>query len=244
MRRLYPEVGEEALDEVYGDVAVGSGPWLAIGMVSSVDGAATVGGTSGGLGQEGDRAAFRGLRAACDVILVGAGTVRAERYGPPRMRAHDVAVRRARGQAERPAIAVVSSSLDLAGADRLLAEDPAWRPIVVTHEGADPARVADLVDRGAEVVMAGSGRVDLRVAADALRARGMQRILCEGGPHLNGQLFDDGLVDEVFVTVAPILLAGPAPRIVVGQTAVEVPVDLVGVRQHGNEVLLRYRVAR
>ena len=244
MRRLYPDVGEEALDEVYGDVAVGSTPWLAIGMVSSVDGAATVDGVSGGLGQEGDLAAFRGLRATCDVILVGAGTARAEGYGPPRMRPQEVARRRARGQSERPVIAVVSSSLDLTGAERLIEDDPTWRPIVVTHADADRIRVADLADRGVEVVTAGVGRVDLAAAADALRDRGLRRILCEGGPHLNGQLLVDGLVDEIFVTVAPSLVGGPGSRIVVGDHAVDVALDLVGVRQHGNEVLLRYRVAR
>lgn len=244
MRRLYPQVGDEALDEVYGDVASGPGPWLAIGMVSSVDGAATLDGASGGLGQEGDLAAFRGLRAACDVILVGAGTVRVESYGPPRMRPHEVGRRGVRGQSDRPAIAVVSSSLDMTGADRLFEEDPTWRPIVVTHRGADPVRVADLVDRGGEVVTAGTGRVDLVAAVEALHARGLRRILCEGGPHLNAQLLADGLVDEVFVTVAPRLVGGAASRIVVGDHPLEVPLDLAGVRQHGNEVLLRYRVAR
>lgn len=244
MRRLYPDVGEEALDEVYSDVAAGSMTWLAIGMVGSVDGAATVDGVSGALGLEGDLAAFRGLRAACDVILVGAGTVRAEGYGPPRMRPHEVARRRARGQSERPAIAVVSSSLDLTGAERLFEQDPTWRPIVVTHQGADPVRTADLADRGVEVVTAGAADVDLTVAVDALRGRGLRRILCEGGPHLNGQLLAGGLVDELFVTVAPTLVGGSASRIVVGDHTVEVAVDLAGVRQHGNEVLLRYRVAR
>lgn len=244
MRRLYPDVGEEALDDVYGDVAAGSGPWLAIGMVGSVDGAATIDGVSGGLGQEGDLAAFRGLRAACDVILVGAGTVRAEGYGPPRMRPAEVARRESRGQSERPAIAVVSSSLDLTGAERLLEQVPTWRPIVVTHEGADPGRAADLADLGVEVVRAGAGDVDLTAAVDALRGRGLRRILCEGGPHLNGQLLADGLVDEVFLTIAPTLVGGPSSRIVVGDRTVDVALDLVGVRQHGNEVLLRYRVAR
>jgi riboflavin-specific deaminase-like protein len=244
MRRLYPAGGEEPLDEVYGDVAAGSGSWVALGMVTSVDGAATVDGVSGGLGQEGDRAAFRGLRAACDVILVGAGTVRAERYGPPRTRPHDVARRAARGQAERPAIAVVSSSLDLTGADRLLEEDPTWRPIVITHRGADPTLVAELTRQGVDVVTAGEARVDLVAAVDALRSRGMRRILCEGGPRLNGQMLAHGLIDEVFVTVAPRLAGGPAPRIVVGDALAETVLELVGVRQHGDEVLLRYRVAR
>lgn len=244
MRRLYPDPGEESLDDVYADVAAPARPWLALGMVSSVDGAATIDGVSGQLGHEGDRAAFRGLRSACDVILVGAGTVRAEHYGPPRTQANEIDRRRARGQSDHPAIAVISASLDLTGAERLLTADRAWRPIVVTHRRADPARLAALQQDGVRIVTAGDERVDLGDAISALRDLGLNRILCEGGPHLNGQLLAAGLVDELFVTIAPTAVGGSAHRIVVGDAATPVPLELVGVRLHGGDLLLHYRVAR
>lgn len=245
MERLYPAPTGESTEDVYAEIGDRSGPWLAIGMVHSADGAATIDGVSGGLGAEGDRAAFRGLRAACDVILVGAGTVRAEGYGPPRMRPHDIARRTARGQRDRPAIAVVSASLDLHGAERLLDEDPDWRPIVVTTQDSDGERRDALHRRGAEVVIAGRHRVDLTAAVEVLRGRGMTRVLSEGGPHLNGGLLAADLVDELFVTVAPTVVGGGPPiRIVAGDLEEPVGLVLEGVRMHGSEVFLHYRVDR
>jgi len=244
MQRLYPDPGDEPLEGVYADVAGGSDRWLALGMVASVDGAATVDGVSSGLGQDGDQAAFRALRAVADLILVGAGTIRAERYGPPKAAAEVLAARRERGQADRAGIAVVSRSLDLDLGGRLFTEDSAWRPLVVTSRAADPDRVTALEEAGAELIVAGDDLVDLSAAIERLRTLGYGRILGEGGPSLNGQLLAYGLVDEIFLTVAPSLVGGSAARIVTGPSASPTSMDLLGVRRHGNEVLLRYRVAR
>lgn len=244
MQRLYPDPGDEALEAVYAEIAGGSDRWVALGMVASIDGAATVDGVSRGLGQDGDRAAFRALRAAADLILVGAGTVRAERYGPPKVASEVAAARHERGQADRAGIAVVSRSLDLDLEGRLFTEDPSWRPIVVTSLVADPDKVTALEETGAEVLVAGDDLVDLSAAVERLRTLGYGRILGEGGPSLNGQLLADGLVDEIFLTVAPSLVGGQANRIVTSRTASPTRMDLLGVRRHGNEVLLRYRVAR
>ena len=152
---------DEDLEAVYADVPPsGTEPWTAISMVSSVDGAVSVDGTSGALGGAGDLAAFRALRAAADVVLVGIGTVRAEDYGPVKVRPAAAAARRDRGQAERPPIAVVTRSLDLGGSLRLFAADSP-PPIMVTTVDAPTDARARLEELGATVIAAGEGSVCL-----------------------------------------------------------------------------------
>ncbi len=253
MRRLLPTGGhdgsvdrpvDEELDQVYADVPPpGTAPWTAVSMVSSVDGAVSVDGTSGALGGAGDLAAFRALRAAADVVLVGIGTVRAEDYGPVRIRPALAAGRRSRGQAERPPIAVVTRSLDL-GPSRRLFEGDGPPPIMVTTADAPADARTRLEDLGAEVIVAGAGSVDLRAALNALRARCGPRVLVEGGPRLNAELLGAGLVDELFLTLAPTVAGGAAGRIVAATSASGFPValDLVAVRHHEGDLLLRYRV--
>ncbi len=113
-------------------------PWVAVNMVASVDGAVTVEGRSGGLSSPGDKAIFFALRSVADVILVGAGTVRAENYGPPRISPEDQAARQARGQAPVPTIAVVSGRLDLDPGHRLFVDSPT-RPVILTTSRVRPA---------------------------------------------------------------------------------------------------------
>ena len=140
----------------------------------------------------------------------GRATVRAEGYGPPRPRRAAAAERRrARGQGDRPAIAVVSRSLDLTGAERLLDGAADATVLVLTTSTADPGRAEALRTRGTEVVAVGDDGVDVGRALDLLHDRGWSRVLCEGGPRLNGQLLATGRVDEVFVTVAPLVVGGP-----------------------------------
>lgn len=243
MQQWYPGRGEEDLADVYDDLPpVGRDRWVAVNMVTSVDGAVTVGGVSGPLGAEGDRAGFRALRAAADVVLVGAGTARAEQYGPPRPSAQARAVRRGRGQAPVATVAVVSRSLDLAGAERLLDADS--DVVVVTTTGAPDGRVAELRDHGVRVLQAGTDEVDLAAALDELAGDGLGRVLCEGGPRLNRDLLAAGLVDEVFVTLAPMLAGGDGPGIVHGDLPSPQALELAAVRHHAGELLLRYRVRR
>lgn len=243
MQQWYPGRLDEPLEAVYDDLPPpGLDRWVAVNMVSSVDGAVTIGGVSGPLGAEGDRAGFRALRAAADVILVGAGTARAEQYGPPRPTAEVRATRRDRGQSPLPAVAVVSRSLDLTGADRLLDADA--EVVVVTTSDAPADRVQALQARGVRVVGAGQGDVDLAEALDRLASDGLGRVLCEGGPRLNRALLAAGLVDEVFVTVAPVLAGGEGPGIVHGDLPAPARLELVEGRHHGGELLLRYAVRR
>lgn len=243
MQQWYPQHRDHALGEVYADLPpAGRDRWVGVNMVASVDGAVTVGGVSGPLGGEGDRAGFRALRAAADVILVGAGTARAEQYGPPRPSAEARAARRGRGQTPVPAVAVVSRSLDLSGAERLLDAD--LDVVVATTTDAPDEHVAALRERGVDVLVAGAGDVDLSEVLDRLADRGLGRVLCEGGPRLNRDLLAAGLVDELFVTLAPLLAGGDDAGIVRGALGAPVGLDLREGRVHEGELLLRYAVRR
>lgn len=188
-------------------------PWVAMSMVSSLDGATAVHGRSGPLGGAPDREVFRAVRAIADVVLVAAGTVRAERYGPVRL--SDEA-RRARAAARRstapPRLAVVSASLDL---DLARAAEGDLAPLVLTVEDADPRRRAAL-EAHAEVRAHGRGRVDVVAALAGLRADGADVVVCEGGPSLNASLVERDVVDEWCVTLAPAVVGGDSRRVVDG----------------------------
>ena len=212
-------------------------PWLLCNMVASADGATAVDGVSGPLGGEGDRAVFTALRSAADVILAAAGTVRAERYGPPRTPETQQTVRLARGQTRWPRIAVVTASLDLDVTTPLFADTPVT-PIVITTTDADPHRRAAVAER-AEVITAGTGRVDL---SEAMRTLGehADTVLCEGGPSLNGQLAADGLVDELCLTLAPTLANGDSARIMHHPDPSVTPMRLAYLWEEGDSLFLRY----
>lgn len=185
--------------------------WVMLNMVASVDGAISIDGVSAQLGGPSDKATFSALRAMADVVLAGAGTVRAENYGPPRTPPLLQDRRLERGQSRFPRIAVVSASLDLDATSSMFTEAHE-APIVVTCSEADPTRLGAFQDV-AEVVTAGSSKVDLAKAVHALHSLGADIVLCEGGPTLNGQLLDLNLIDEVNLTISPQLVGGNAKRI-------------------------------
>ncbi len=216
VRQIHPSPADvEVAAVVAADRRVGPGrPWLLVNMVSSVDGATALDGASGSLGGPADREVFQAIRSVADVILVGAATVRAEDYGVPKLPEEHQAERRARGQVRRPRLAIVSRSLDL-DPDAARFGDPDQRPFVVTTTDADPDRRAAVAGI-AEVIEAGAGSVDLRSALDQLHDRGARVVLCEGGPTLNGQLVAAGLVDELCLTLSPLLVAGPSRRLAQG----------------------------
>jgi len=185
-------------------------PWVALNMVASIDGATQVEGRSGGLGGPADREMFLALRSIADVILVAAGTVRTERYGPPTSTPQRREERLARGQTDTPRLAIVSGSLDL-DLEAPLFTEATQPPLVITAPPADPSRAGD-VARVAELVLAGDGgRVDLAVALSELSARGVDIVLAEGGPSLNGQLCAGQVVDELNLSVSPVI-AGPGAK--------------------------------
>lgn len=215
MRRLLPLPGAESvdLDDAYWVSDPGHQHVRAV-MVASADGAAQADGRSGGLSEQADRTLFGALRAHAEVILVGATTARAERYRGVRLPEPRLAWRQAHGIASVPAIAVVTqgAGLDLAGP---LFADTLARPIVVTQSGV-PARLCAQLGEVADLIVAGDGQVDIARALDALAERGLRRVSCEGGPRLLAHVAAAGRLDELCLTVSPVLLAGPATRILVG----------------------------
>ncbi|MDP1819951.1 MAG: pyrimidine reductase family protein [Acidimicrobiales bacterium] len=227
MRRLWPDPADDLdVDElVVADArpTPADRPWLLVNMITSLDGAITIDGRSGGLGRPADKALFHALRQVADVVMAGAGTVRAEGYGPARPSPSQRAARVARGLPEAPRIAVVTRSLDLDLTSTLFtAEGP--RPLVLTCETA-PADRRRATEEVADVVVAGDTSVDLRATMAALAAAGVERITCEGGPHLNADLLAADLVDEWACTLTPILVAGDEGRAAVG-TVLSAPVSM------------------
>lgn len=192
-----------------------SRPWVLVNMIATADGSAVdPDGLSGGLGGPADKAVFSAIRGVADVVVAGAATVIAEDYGPARPPAAIRRMRCRRGQAEAPRIAVVTASLSIDPGRRLFRESPAdAQPIVLTVERADPARRQALA-AVAEVRDAGVDQVDWRRAIAVLaELTGARTVLCEGGPTTVAQLVSDDLVDELCLTVAPTMIAGPGPRI-------------------------------
>lgn len=244
MRQLYP-VPLDAVHpaDVYADVPLADGrPGLRLNMIASVDGATAVDGLSGGLGGPPDHRVFMALRALADVVLVAAGTARAEGYGPAVLPEAVRSERQARGQSPVPPIAVVSRSLNLDWQSRLFTE-AAVRPVVVTVASAAPdglARAADVAD----VVVAGQEDIDLRQALVSLGERGARFVLAEGGPTFNGVLAAAGLVDELCLTVSPWLAGGSSKRIVAGPPLTPPRgMQLRSVCEESGFLFLRYRAA-
>lgn len=184
-------------------------PWVLLGMISSLDGSAVVDGGSTALGGPPDRQVFRALRAVADVILVGAGTVRSERYRAPELSDELREWRIDRGMSDRPRIGIVSRSLQIDPTESLAAA----RPLVFTTADA-AASSGHEVNGWAEVVTVGESSVEPSQMLSHLRADGVRVVLVEGGPRLNGVLADH--FDEVCLTIAPTLAGGDGPRIVHG----------------------------
>jgi riboflavin biosynthesis pyrimidine reductase len=229
MHRLFPvpraaDVPDETFDtldalaDVYAHPAPRpqGAPWLRANMVASLDGAARYGGRSEQLSSAADMRIFGTLRALSDAVIVGAETARAEGYRPARARADFAERRAALGQPPAPVIAVVSASLDLDFSLPLFTK-PVVPTVVLTGAHADPVRVRQAQAAGAEVIVAGkSARVDPVQALSALADRGLTRLLTEGGPRLLAQFAAAGLLDELCLSIAPLVTSGDAPRITNG----------------------------
>ena len=207
-------------------------------MVSAVDGAATVGGRSEGLSTPADKRVFNLLRGLCDVVLVGAGTARAEGYRALRAKPEYAELRASLGQRPAPVLAVVSGRLDLDPASELFTAGQE-RSIVVTSAASDPA-ARERLSAVADVIVAGEDTVDLTAAVSALADRGLTRVLCEGGPSLLDHVAAAGLLDELCLTVTPLLVGGDATRIMSGPASDPQPLRLASVCSDDDVLLLRY----
>lgn len=217
-RRMQPDdaLDDAEIERLYAYPA-STRPWLRTNFVATLDGAAYAGdGRSGSLGGDVDTRVFHVLRSLADVVVVGAGTARTEGYGPT-----DVP------------IAVVSRSLDVP--EQLLVPGQ----LVITTADAPADRLEQLREI-VDVIAVGDGRVDWDAVLDELDARGWHHVLCEGGPSLHGELVALDLVDEVCLTVAPVLSAGDAPRIAHGADAVDRPMKLGHSLAVGDVLLTRW----
>ena len=214
-------------------------PWVLVNMVASTDGATAIDGVSGGLGGPADKTVFSAIRAVADVILVAAGTARAEAYGPPRTPPERRAERALRGQRPYPRLALVSRSLDLDETAELFTAAPE-RPIVFTVTGA-PAHRRAALDPVADVVALGDGGVDLAGALAHLHRLGAGVVLAEGGPGLNGQLVAADLVDELNLSLAPLLAGGSSPRLAHGDAPAQpTPLALAHLWDQDGLLFARY----
>ncbi|HKS49325.1 MAG TPA: pyrimidine reductase family protein [Amycolatopsis sp.] len=245
MRMLWPTPLDEATDDdlerIYAYPTELNGSWVQVNFVSSADGAATVENRSEALSHPADKRIFLLGRDLADVVLVGAGTVRAEGYRGARTTDERRARRKRLGLSEIPPIAVVSATARL-DPDSALFTDTRVPPIIITTEHAPEERVARLADAGGEILTAGEQMVDLTAALAELARRGLRRVDCEGGPHLFGELIAENLVDQLCLTVAPLLAGAGADRIAVGRATSESRrLALASILHEDGFMMLRYR---
>ncbi|MBP1324850.1 riboflavin biosynthesis pyrimidine reductase [Leucobacter exalbidus] len=234
---LYPAAETGLTDEAL--LAELDHPALRANFVSSIDGAMTRDGLSGGLSGDADKRLFGLLRRVTDVVLVAAGTVRDEGYTAMRVDAASVQWREAHGKPAHPVFAIVSGALDLDEDAEIFTDAPVPPILFTTRAGA--AR-ASRFEGLAHVVIIGEhapGRVDGAQVAEALRTLGHTRIQCEGGPTFLGALLAADAVDELCLTIEPTLEAGSSRRIAAGPSAPR-SMRLARVLRAGETLLLRY----
>jgi riboflavin-specific deaminase-like protein len=246
LRRLAPDAGELTADELVRalrpwELAPAGRPHVALNMVVTCDGRASVGGRTAPMSSVPDRQLFHALRTRADAVMVGARTLRTERYGRLVPDAARREQRSAAGLAPEPLAIVVSGSLDLPP-DLPLLRDPSSRVLVVT---ASDGVVGD--DCAADVQYLRSAPVDLAAVLARLRAEhGVRSILCEGGPTLNASLLAAGLVDELFLTTVPMLAGAAGALTIAGGAPLREPLrlELVWLLESAGELFARYALRR
>ncbi|MCW2494917.1 dihydrofolate reductase family protein [Jatrophihabitans sp.] len=207
---------------------------LRVNMVSSLDGAGTVDGLSAGLQTRGDNAVFAALRDLADVVLVGARTAEGESYKPARPSGERLAARRRHGLGDALPVALVSRSLRVDPSGPLFGD--ASTLLFTCAAASPPSRLGQ-----AEVVVCGDDDLDPALMREALRERGLTRVLCEGGPSLFASLTAAGQVDELCLSLTPIL-AGPGATRIVGGAPWQVArggLQLTGLLEEEDALFLR-----
>lgn len=240
MRRLLPDHGpvdDELLAAAY---RLPPGRHLRVNFVASPDGAVAVDGRSAGLGSPGDQRVFDVLRALADLVLVGHGTASAEGYGPTTADSRVGRLRASLGRPPTAPVAVVSGRASLDPGSRLVrgCDSPT---VLLTCEAADPARRAALADAGVTVLVCGQDAVDLPTALDRLGGLGSEQVLCEGGPQLLRAALEAGVVDELDLSIAP-LLVGAQPRLLDAALPRSVRLDLRQLLEEDGTLFARYAV--
>lgn len=245
MRALLPEPGRPDVDvhEFYAADWLDRGG-LRMNFVGSVDGAATAEGVSAPLQTPGDNRVFAALRDLADVVVVGAGTARIEGYAAIGLSARRRAIRRRYGLAETLPTAVVSRSLRLDPSAGLFADAPPdARTILITSDQSDPDRRAEFA-AVADVVTCSGELADPTALRRALAERGLRRILCEGGPTLFGELAGARVVDELCLSISPLLVGPGTRRLIAGQAWSDpdpARLRLVGLLEEDGALFCRYR---
>lgn len=218
--------------------------WVTGHMVAGLDGTAAIGGRVSSLSTAPDQTLFRRMRQIADVVLVGAETVRRERYGAVRLAEEAQAAREGRGQGRIPPLAVVSRSLDLDWSAKAFTEAPPGAPThVITCEAA-PAQRREEAAEHAVVIVAGQDRVEPPTALAALAERGHRVVLCEGGPTWLGELVAGDRLDELCLSVAPIMGGDPLPVALTPDGAKLAAFELKGAMTEDDTLFLRYEVSR
>ncbi len=204
-------------------------------FAATVDGRASIAGVSGPIGSATDTAMLAGLRTRFDAVMIGAGTMRAERYGPLVGDEEKRARRERLGLLEGPLMVIVSGRLDLPW-DASLFTEGRGGVVVLTESETEPPETATELR-----VIRHEGGVDLTEAVRLLRAEhGVRALLCEGGPRLHAQLQAAELVDDLFLTIAPKLAGGEAPRIIEGELPGIAPLELSWLLEEDGELFARY----
>ncbi|CAN5270691.1 pyrimidine reductase family protein [soil metagenome] len=243
MRQLFPPAGaiidDQALDRAYGDEPA---DFVRINFVASADGASSLDGRAGGLGSATDQQVLRLLRDRSDGILVGAGTARAESYRPLRDDPARSAARTAHGLSRVPPMILVTQRLTIDPGEPIITNAVA-PTVIVTCANSDPERRAALT-AVTPVIVAGEDTVDLAEARKALAERGLRRLVCEGGPTLFGTALAAGIVDELCLTVSPMLTGPGAGRIVDSSLQIDpVRLRLRHLLEDDGYLFLRYALA-
>ncbi len=214
--------------------------WVTGHMVAGLDGTAAIDGRVGSLSTRPDQALFRSMRQIADIVLVGAETVRREGYGPVRLSEQAQSQRRSLGQPPNPPVAVVSRSLELDWTASIFADVPEdARTHVITCAGANPERMAE-AKKYATVIVAGDERVEPEKALRALAEQGHRVVLCEGGPTWLGELVAADRLDELLLSISPLMGGDLLPVSVTPAGAKIARFELKGIMAEDNTIFLRY----
>jgi 5-amino-6-(5-phosphoribosylamino)uracil reductase len=214
-------------------------PYVVVNMIATLDGRAAIDGRTAKLGNAGDRALFHRLRAQADAVMVGAGTIRTERYRPL-IRDPELRELRARQGLGDPLAVIVSASLRIDSSIPLLA-DPDSRIVVLTSSAGELEGCAASIE-----YLRGEGGDEMRLAPLLQRLRrehAVRSVVCEGGPTLNASLLVEDLIDELFLTTAPKVVGGTEPLTIVSGPSLAEPVefDLAGLLELDGHLFGRYR---
>jgi riboflavin-specific deaminase-like protein len=242
VRRLIPDTGETTVEQQLDEYRPWEHPheerpFVATNFAVTVDGRASIEGRSGPIGSDLDTRMLARLRTRFDALMIGAGTMRVERYGRVVPKQEQREHRERIGLPHDPLMAIVSGRLDLPW-DASLFTAGAGRVVIFTASEAEPPETATSLH-----VVRHEDKVDMAAALRHLRdEHGIRGLLCEGGPHLHSQLWREGLVDELFLTTAPRMTGAEAPRILEGAELPEIAeLELAWLLEQDGELFARYR---